>query len=281
MLRIQLAQCQFLRILRQPIACGLLVCCWLIQAPGAIAGYQPPANPSAPKGSTTTTGVRGACTNGLTFGITALAPHSHVGQTASTHPTFAWYVQDTQPYEMRFQLYRLAGMQQPRQQVYEMQMQTQPGIMQLTLPKDQAGLTIGERYEWQVVMICDPNRPSQSAVAKAELEVATLPAALKSAIAAANRDISQLYAEAGFWYDALAASLQSGSTTRQTTLALLQDLAELEAQTVQAIPDAEQSAARLQKIVATEQQRTTQPNRFRFAPPPPDQPPNRLPPPDR
>jgi hypothetical protein len=159
-------------------------------------------------------------------------------------------VQDTQPYELKFKLYKLTA-QKPRQLVYETQLQTQPGIMQLTLPQDQFGLTIGERYEWQVIMICDPNSPSQSAVASAEMEAVALPAALKPQLAV-DRNSSQVYAEAGFWYDALAAALQSDSTTRPATIALLEDLAVLEAQAARSGSSSGQWAEQLQEVVAIE-----------------------------
>lgn len=228
---------------------GCLLCFCLIGMPSKLAAYEavgpnspkgptgttgtrytPPANPSAPGGSTTSAGVRGACGSGLNIGLTALAPKSHIGQTVSSHPTFAWFVQDTKPYPLAFQLYETGT--SDRRLVYETELQSQPGIMHFTLPQQQPGLQVGKRYLWQVVMVCNPNRPADSSVAETELMVVELPAALKSQLATRDRASRvNRYAAAGFWYDAMAEALQIAESQQNKTLtiALLQDLASLEA----------------------------------------------------
>ena len=72
----------------------------------AVAKYNPPPDQRPPGGYTTSSGSRGVC--GVSGGtpLTVLAPQKHVGQTTSTHPTFAWFVPDYKPLPMEFILYQ-------------------------------------------------------------------------------------------------------------------------------------------------------------------------------
>jgi hypothetical protein len=136
----------------------------------------------------------------------------------------AWYVSDTQSYALKFRLYRTeAGPAQGL--VYETELPSQPGIMQLKLPESQPGLAIGQRYTWQVVMLCDPNSPSRAIATGAELEVVA-PAPVVAAIANKTaQGQAAVYAELGLWYDALQVALQEMPRSKQPTIALLNDLA--------------------------------------------------------
>lgn len=209
---------------------GLSCFAFLAAAP-AWASYNPPRDISAPSGSITTTGRRGGCVS-ETASLTAFAPHSHVGQTIADRPTFAWFVPDAQSLPIEFSLYQLqpAGEQlvEPRGEklIYKTAMQSSLGVMSIALPQTQPALQIGQRYRWQVVLICNPNSPSSAIVTDAELEVVTPPRSL---------DVSDLVdpdrvAAAGLWYDAITltlhnASAQSGANQRS----LLSNLAQIEA----------------------------------------------------
>ena len=103
--------------------------------------------------------------------------------------------------------------------------------MKLTLPEDKPSLTLGERYLWQVAILCDSNHPSSDLIARAEIEVVQVPLALKRALATKNRfEMAEVYAEAGLWYDALSEALGSAKDARLGKVAssLLEDLAKLE-----------------------------------------------------
>ena len=134
--------------------------------------------------------------------------------------------------------------------IHTVNLQSQPGIMSLSLPADQPGLTVGQRYRWQVVILCNPNRPSEALVAEADIEVVEPSPALAKELAATNNLIEKanLYAESGLWYDALGKALQSTQgTTKDFQLTLLEDLAKVEEQ--EELAQGRTQSARLRKII--------------------------------
>lgn len=213
----------------------------------AIAEYKPPKKRSAPSGTITSTGTRGGCSDQSKTALTAIAPTKHIGQTASSHPTFVWHVPDPDPHPLIFQLYELSSTGE--QLIYTTQLQSTPGMMQLPLPKDEAGLSTGRRYTWQVVLLCEPNRPSTALRSGADIEAITLPSSLSAQLATAQspEERMTLYAQAGFWYDALAEITQPQFAEQRTTL--IRALAAMETGTN---PDNGQGK-KLQQILETEQ----------------------------
>jgi Domain of Unknown Function (DUF928) len=198
-------------------------------APLALAKYRPPPNPSAPKDRGTNTTRGGSCDRTATVGLTPLVPFSHIGQTSSQRPTFVWFVPDRTPHPLQFRLFKSNG-----QPLYRTEMQSQSGIMQFTLPADRPPLTIGQSYRWQVVLVCDPQAPSRNVLAAADIQVVESAASLQTQLAAAStpQQQSDLYAEAGLWYDALAAALKAPETAQNQSavLDLIGSLASSEAQ---------------------------------------------------
>ncbi len=195
----------------------------------AIAKYKPPKQPSAPSGPITSTGTRGGCSRDRKTSLTALAPHQHVGQTTASHPTFLWYIPESDSYPLRFQLYEKSAT--GKQLLYTTQLQSIPGLMQHTLPPNQAGLAKGRRYSWQVILLCNPNRPSTAVVAGAEVDMVSVPTILSNSLASITQPEhrSRLYAESGFWYDALAEiSKTENITLSAAKTSLIQDLITLE-----------------------------------------------------
>ncbi|NJL82430.1 MAG: DUF928 domain-containing protein [Chloroflexaceae bacterium] len=87
------------------------------------------------------------------------------------------------------------------------------GLMKLSLPQDQPGLSLDKTYLWQVALLCSPDYPSQDIVARAAIKVVPSQSSLDSKIAAPSLSIPEktdLYARSGLWYDALGSAL-SGS----------------------------------------------------------------------
>ncbi|MBW4491490.1 MAG: DUF928 domain-containing protein [Trichocoleus desertorum ATA4-8-CV12] len=227
---------------------SLLMSVLLGIVPVALAKYRPPAKPSAPKGTRPNITRGGNCDRSATIGLTTLVPLSHVGQTSSQHPSFFWFMPERQAYPLQFRLFTSNG-----QPLYRTQLQSQAGIMQFSLPQSQPGLAIGQTYRWQVVLVCDPQAPSRNVVAAAEIEVVKPDAPLQTQLAAAAtpQQQSNLYAETGLWYDAIAAALKASETVQNQSpvLDLLGSLASSEAQLLQEWSD------RLKQIEAIERQR--------------------------
>ncbi|MFN6538732.1 MAG: DUF928 domain-containing protein [Nostoc sp. EkiNYC01] len=227
----------------------------LILTNTAIAEYIPPKNPSSPKTATGSNGTRtNECTGNGKTTLTALAPLNHVGQTASLQPTFAWFVPNSQSREIEFSLYQYEN-GEPKL-LYTKQMQSSPGIMQLSLIKENTSLSVGQQYLWQVALLCNPNHGSEDLIVKAEIEVVEIPPSLKNLISQKKELIkrSELYAENGLWYDALAES-----PNRASTLRLLSELRKIELEEINKIPESDrkkylqQQILQLQEVVDVEQ----------------------------
>lgn len=218
----------------------LLSCCalTLMFANTAIAVYNPPKNPSRPKGPVASGGTRtGACSTASQPSLTALAPISHVGKTVSKQPTFAWFVPDTKSYPMEFSLYEYKS-NGKLEEIESFELSSKPGIMKYSIPENKLNFSVGKRYRWQIALLCDPNNPSKDLSAEAELEVAPIPNNLASQIQQAQNSIqkARIYAQEGFWYDALAETLKS-SQNQQFKLTLLEKLSDLEAKAATTLPD--------------------------------------------
>lgn len=198
----------------------------------ALAQYDPGSNQVPPSGNTTSSGSRGGCENIEGLPPTVLAPLKHVGQTISVHPTFAWFVPDTKPFPMEFSLFELAKDGSFKKLVQKLEFVSSPGIMKLSLKENPPGLVVGQRYFWQVKISCNPNHPSSDLVASAEIQVVELPPTLKTALSATKnrQEMSNLYAEAGIWYDALREALEPAESSKlgQVASTLLEELANLE-----------------------------------------------------
>jgi hypothetical protein len=132
---------------------------------------------------------------------------------------------------MEFTLYKYGPDSRPKL-AQKLQLKSSPGIMELSLPRDKPGLVIGQRYLWQVAILCDPNYPSSDLVANAEIEVVEMPPDLKRALSTTSHrlEMADLYARAGLWYDALREALGPAENSRLGEVAsmLLKDLAKLE-----------------------------------------------------
>lgn len=225
---------RYLRVISLSLSLSLMV------APLAWAGYKPPKTPSAPKQPGSNITRSGSCSPNATGELTALAPFSHVGQTTTTHPTFAWFVPDQASYPLEFRLFL------NQQRLYRTEMQSQSGIMQFTLPPTENGLTVGQNYTWQVVLVCNPNSPSANIVAMAEIGVVKASSELQRKLATLqnSQQRADLYAKQGLWFDALASALKEPAN-QPIVLTLLDSLANVEAQQLKAWGD------RLQQVGAT------------------------------
>jgi len=161
-----------------------------------------------------------------TLPLIALAPQSHVGQASSSHPTFLWYMPDAESYSVELNLYQDDD-GQPGQLISSHSLQSSPGLMSFTLPDTQPGLTLGNRYIWQVAVRCHPDSLANTAIVQLPIDIVALPADMAARLEQAtdSRDRVTIYATAGLWYDALA---EAGPDPDAETRSLLQDLAATE-----------------------------------------------------
>jgi hypothetical protein len=153
-----------------PRSCQLIFSCLLtlviISAGMAEARYRPSKRRPAYRSASTTTGTRGDCAKEGC--LTAIAPLSHVGQSKSTQPTIAWFVplqQASCPGILT--MYRVQ--EGKRSSLWMKEVQSQRGLNQWRLTSEQA-LEPGE-YVWQLVLECNPNRPSKNPVVEVGLGI--------------------------------------------------------------------------------------------------------------
>jgi hypothetical protein len=178
-----------------------------------------PRKGRAPRTAITTTATRGCPSDRDAQGkFVAIAPVLHPGYTISRHPTFAWYIPSQTARKLQFQLAKADS--EFQEIIYQTTLDSRSGIMQLTLPKGEIALNIGQSYNWRVILQCTPGKPSEDQLIDGEIEVVTADPDLNKP---PKHQTAQAYAEAGLWYDAFAAT-----TDPATKNQLLQDLIETE-----------------------------------------------------
>jgi hypothetical protein len=166
----------------------------------ALAQYVPPDRglPGRREGG----GTRGGCA--LTQPtLTALIPSQNFGATVQEHPTFFWYVPQTNATTAEFVL--MDG----NQTVYEttIALPKTPGILRLSLPTDGTvpPLMIGKDYQWYFSIICNADDRSGDLLTRGWVQRQALTPDLAAKLAQVPvAERSTVYAEAGIWYDAIA-----------------------------------------------------------------------------
>lgn len=212
----------------------------LAVTPTMQAEYTPPAD-SGGNESTGSTSSRGGCEDGESM-LTLLAPMTHIGQTVSTHPTFVWYVPDSETYSVEFRLFSYDSKNFWGSEITMIEILSSQGLMKLSLPKNEPGLEVGQRYIWEIAILCDPNHPSRDVVASNQINVVHKP-----------QSFDGNFAENGFWYDALGEAIESTEKPKlgEVGAKLLKELVNLEEEKwkiIQETPEDEKQCRQLLKI---------------------------------
>ena len=139
---------------------------------------------------------RGGPDNGLTLNV--LAPES-TGLTRRAQPTLYWYSSKSLTTPLEFSL----NDDHSIKPLVEMKLNAaQPGIhaLHLTYP-----LKTGVEYQWAIAAVADPNQRASDLIAGGTIQrVEPIPAFAAQLDNARPHEQVLLYAEQGFWYDALA-----------------------------------------------------------------------------
>jgi hypothetical protein len=161
--------------------------------------YQPPAlnKPTRTVGG----GSRG--TRDKVPALFVVAPE-HVGQTTSASPSLFYFVDRVPDPSIRveFTLLDADGVEP----LVEKMLPTpkRAGVHRVRLSDFDVKLDPGAEYEWSVALVLDPNERSKDIVATSWIDRVPESADLKSRIAAEGASAAT-YADAGLWYDAIAA----------------------------------------------------------------------------
>ena len=149
---------------------------------------------------------RGGGTRGMNKSvpvISLLAP-DHVGFTLHDQPVLYWFTPTK--LNMSYEFTLIADSAETPTLDVKLPQPAQPGIQQIRLSDYNVRLLPGERYQWSVALVMDPDEPSANVVAKGAIERVgrdKLEQPLSSDVSKA--DAPRRFAEAGVWYDALMA----------------------------------------------------------------------------
>lgn len=176
--------------------------------------------------------VSGAATSAGMTAVIALAPQTHIGQTASTRPTLTWYIAEENPYPVQLQLYRYVSSNPTdteRVGFFDLGL-SQPGWMTFTLPTSLPPLNVGETYRWKMIVKCNDSQPSKNKIDEADLQVVSPPPGME--VTGEPLQQAEQYVAAGLWYDAIAVLSQDPVSPAAVAYRseLVGDLAELAAQ---------------------------------------------------
>ncbi len=155
-----------------------------------------------------------------------LTSAQNLEQTTSRRPTFAWFVRDSRACPMEFRLYQVSPDGQTFSLVKEVQddnFRSAPGINVLSLSLSTPELLPGQKYVWQVELICDANSVNDSldnTLAEAEIEVVEMQPDLRVRLSSTPDRVSRanLLADSNLWYDALSIVLTAGQEPRLSDL---------------------------------------------------------------
>ena len=168
-------------------------------APAALPTYRPPLR-GAP-GGRVGGGTRG--TGREVFLLSALAP-DHTGLTVHEQPTLYWFISRPTTFPVELTVVDPQG----TQPVLEVKIPSpvQAGVHRLRLADHGVRLAPGVAYRWYVAVVPDPDRRSRDILAGGAIERVDIPDELRKKLAQAETGaVPFLYAQAGMWYDALAA----------------------------------------------------------------------------
>lgn len=146
--------------------------------------------------------------------LIALMPESNYGLTEQAYPTVYFYLPATTAEHLKFVLLN----ETTNELVYEgrFKVDSSGGIASISLPDNgiQQPLVVGEAYVWYVAVMCNPADPSADAVTEGQIARVE---PLAVATEATEAELPAVYAEAGLWYDALAASAMLKQEADSTT----------------------------------------------------------------
>jgi Domain of Unknown Function (DUF928) len=156
--------------------------------------------------------------------IELLAPDRNAGQTMSPTPSLYFYV--SQPVSWPTQFTISAPFRPDPVIEVNIPAPQQAGVFAIRTADYHVQLQPGVLYTWSVSVILNPKAPSRDIVATASLLRTAADPQLESALRTAKADRrARLFAQAGFWYDAVAAAADIEAFDRRAALnALMNEL---------------------------------------------------------
>lgn len=173
----------------------------------ARSSFDPPPRRDAPRTGTAGGGSRPAM---KTTALTALSPGRQVGLSHSERPTFFVYLPATTAQTVEFSLFdaQMKGIYQ-----VTIPIENKVGLIGITLPKTAPALVKNQPYHWSLALAYNPNDRTEDWVVGGWVEYSQLSKKLSLQLATAT-PIEQItyYAKHGFWYDAIAKTIELHSS---------------------------------------------------------------------
>lgn len=190
-----------------PVLFVVLVTSPALAGEAAKSSFDPPPRRDAPRSGTAGGGSRPAMKTGA---LTALSPGRQVGLSHSQRPTFFVYLPKTTAQTTEFSLFdaEMKGIYQ-----VTIPIENKVGLIGITLPKTAPALVKNQPYHWSLALAYNPNDRTEDWVVGGWVEYKELSKKLSLQLATAT-PIQQItyYAKHGFWYDAIAKTIELHSS---------------------------------------------------------------------
>ena len=135
--------------------------------------------------------------------VSVLTP-DHTGLTVHEQPSLYWYLSKSTTYPIELTITDERAIQP----ILERRISgpVQPGVQRVRLADYGIRLSLEVPYRWFVALVVDPDNQSRNVIAGGFIERIALPEGRRAQLARAGKpQVPSIYAEAGLWYDALAA----------------------------------------------------------------------------
>ena len=222
-----------MRCFTRGLAAAAIAAIWLVPPPSALAqnDARPAAQDETPPGEPAykrpPRGAPGGRVGGASRGtikatvplptIDLLAPDEHTGLTTSATPTLYFFVSQPIAWPTQF---TISTATQPKP-ILEVNIPAprEAGVYSIRTADYPVRLEPGVLYTWSVSVILNPKARSRDIVASASLLRTTAEPTIAAALRAAPPDRrAALLAQAGLWYDAVAAAAEMAGLDRHAAL---------------------------------------------------------------
>ena len=164
--------------------------------PAAVGTYRPPSRgaPQTRVGGGTRGDARG-------LSVAVIAP-DHTGLASTNQPELFWFVSRPVASPVEFVVMEVNAIEPLIEK--QLPAPATAGIQRISLAELAATLQPGKEYQWSVSLVKDSNSRSQDTMAAGKVKVQALPDASRKSLETATPDNAYLlYADAGYWYDAI------------------------------------------------------------------------------
>ncbi len=139
--------------------------------------------------------------------LTTLVPKSNIGLTATAFPTFYWYTPTNTYPIVQFSLYKVGAQGNSREEVYSSTVQAsgKAGLSRISIPDQDTTLALvaDVDYQWVVGLFCT-RKGRNGLIANGWIRfVPPSDKVAKQLSKAKPKDKVDIFAEAGYWYDAV------------------------------------------------------------------------------